>query len=80
MAQNLFEAYKGRIAIAEKMYAKAHNGEKLTESKKLVLAKCLKNVNSFLNEALEQSTATQRSDLGLFKKFSLNLTNVALPY
>lgn len=79
MAQNLFEAYKGRIAVAEKMYAKAHNGDKLNESKKLVLAKCLKNVNGFLNEAMEQSVATQRSDLGLFKKFAMNLTTVALP-
>ena len=30
-------------------------------------------------EAFEQSQGTQRSDLGLFTKFSLNLVNVALP-
>lgn len=33
----------------------------------------------FMNEAFNQSVGTQRSDLGLFKKFTLNLTTVALP-
>ena len=33
----------------------------------------------FLNEAFDQSVGTQRSDMGLYKKFSLNLTTVALP-
>lgn len=33
----------------------------------------------FLNEAFEQSVGTQRSDMGLFKKFCLNLTTIALP-
>lgn len=76
---NLLEAYKKRIAVAEKYYAKAHPGAQLSESKKLVIAKTLHNVNSFLNESFENSVGTQRSDLGLFKKFSLNLTNIVLP-
>lgn len=33
----------------------------------------------FLNEAFSSSMGTQRSDMGLFKKFCLNLTTVALP-
>jgi len=33
----------------------------------------------FMNEAFDNSVGTQRSDMGLFKKFSLNLTTVALP-
>lgn len=32
-----------------------------------------------MNEAFDNSVGTQRSDMGLFKKFSLNLTTVALP-
>lgn len=32
-----------------------------------------------MNEAFENSVGTQRSDMGLFKKFALNLTTVALP-
>ena len=73
------EAYSKRIKIAESVYAKSHNGEQMDQNRKLCLAKCLQNVNSFINEAFEQSTGTQRSDMGLFKKFCLNLTNVALP-
>lgn len=76
---NLLEAYKGRMAIAEKVFAKSHAGEKLSESKKLMIATCLKNVNSLMNEAFDASMGTQRSDMGMFKKFALNLTNVALP-
>lgn len=69
---NLCEAYKSRLAIAERFYAQKHAGEKLSESKKLVTAKVLENTNKFLNEAFENSVGTQRSDLGLFKKFALN--------
>ena len=75
----LCEAYKSRLAIAERFYSQKHAGEKLSESKKLVTAKVLENTNKFLNEAFENSVGTQRSDLGLFKKFALNLTTVALP-
>ena len=62
---NLMEAYSKRIKIAESVYAKSHNGEQMDQNRKLCLAKCLQNVNSFINEAFEQSTGTQRSDMGL---------------
>ena len=32
-----------------------------------------------MNEAFENSVGTQRTDMGMFKKFALNLTTVALP-
>jgi hypothetical protein len=32
-----------------------------------------------MNEAFENSTGTQRSDMGAFRKFALNLTTVAVP-
>lgn len=78
--KSLFEAYKNRIAVAESVHARAHDGEKMTGNKKLTVAKCLENVNRFLNESFENSVGTQRADMGLFKKFCLNLTTVALPY
>ena len=37
------------------------------------------NTERFLNEAFANSTGTQRSDMGMYKKFTLNLVNVALP-
>ena len=70
---------KNRLNVAERYYSKAHNGEALSESKKLIIAKTLESTNRFLNEAFENSAATQRSDMGMFKKFALNLTNCALP-
>lgn len=83
MATNLLEAYGKRLNLAEKLYSKAHNGERLSESKKILIAKCLENTQRFMNEALilqsHNEGATQRSDMGLFTKFSLNLVNVALP-
>ena len=79
MATNLLEAYKKRIALAESVFSKNHGGAKMDNNRRLVVAKCLENTNKFLNEAFTQSQGTQRSDMGLFKKFSLNLTNVVLP-
>lgn len=79
MANALFESYKGRIAVAEKVYAKSHAGATMDSTRKIMLAKCLDNVTKFLNESIKSENATQRSDLGEFKRFALNLTNVALP-
>ena len=76
---NLLESYKGRLAVSESYYAKSHGGEKLSQNKKLVVAKLLENTNKFLNEAFDNSVGTQRSDMGLFRKFALNLTTVAVP-
>ena len=45
----------------------------------MATARCLENVNKFMNEAFENSVGTQRADLGAYKKFALNLTTVALP-
>ena len=76
---NLLESYKGRLAVSESVYAKAHGGEKLSNNKKMVVAKLLDNQNRFLNEAFDNSVGTQKADMGLFKKFSLNLTTTAIP-
>lgn len=75
---NLLEQYKERLAVSEKVYAKAHMNESLSNFKKITVAKCLNNINKFMTEAFENSVGTQRSDLGLFKKFSLNLTTVGV--
>ena len=79
MKTNLLESYKGRLAVSESYYAKSHNGEKLSQTKKLAVAKLLENQNRFLNEAFENSVGTQRADLGLWRKFALNLTTCAVP-
>jgi hypothetical protein len=76
---NLLEAYKNRLQISESVYSKQHNGARMDQHKKLVVAKCLENVNKYMNEAFDNSIGTQRADLGAFKKFALNLVTVAVP-
>ena len=75
----LLESYAKRIQVAESVYAKEHNGEAMSRAKKLTLATVLNNTNKFLTERFENSVGTQRSDIGNYKKFVLNLTNIALP-
>ena len=76
---NLYETYKNRLAISESVYKKAHEGKAMSNNVKLVTAQVLKNTNNLLKEALGSSMGTQRADMGLFMKFSMNLTTVGLP-
>lgn len=76
---NLVEKYKNRVALAEKVYAEKNNGKKLDSYKKLMVAKVLDNTSKFLNEQFTNSVGFQRSELGQYKQFALNVANVALP-
>lgn len=71
MANSLFESYKKRLQIAESVYSKKNNGATMDTNRKMVVAKCLDNVTKFMNEAFDSSMATQRSDMGLYKRFCL---------
>ena len=75
----LVESYKQRLNISEAVYKKAHNGEDFTDNQKITVARVLANSSAFLTEAFSNSTGTQRSDMGSFKKFVLDITTVALP-
>ena len=75
----LLETYQKRIAVSEGVYAKAHQGEQLSNSKKIMVAQLLDNTNKFLTEAFNNSVGTQRADMGAYKKFCLNLTTVVTP-
>lgn len=74
---NLLEKYKNRMSVAESIYRKS-NGTPMDMNRKLIIAKALENTEKFLNEAFDNSTGTQRSDMGMYKRFALNLINVAL--
>lgn len=45
MAKTLFEAYKNRLAVADTVYGRAHEGSKMSNNVKLVTAKTLENTN-----------------------------------
>lgn len=79
MAQNLMEAYKKRLTIAESYFAKNHNGQKPDQNRMLVTAQVLKNANQFLGEAFDNSVGTQRADLGNYKRFVMNIDTITLP-
>ena len=76
---NLLESYKNRLAISESIHQKSHNGAKMSAAKKLMIATVLNNTSKFMNEAFDSAAATQRSALGDYKKFCLNISTVALP-
>ena len=76
---NLLESYKGRLAISEKYYAQKNNGEKMSNSKKMLTAQCLHNTATFLNEAFKVAAGTQRADLGMYKTFCMDITSLAVP-
>lgn len=76
---NLVESYKNRLALAESVHMKSHDGARMSAQKKLMIATVLNNTSKFMNESFDQSAATQRSALGDYKKFCLNISTVALP-
>lgn len=75
----LLENYSKRLAIAESVYKNAHEGAALSNDKKMATAMLLNNVNRFMNESFANSVGTQRADLGAWKKWCMNLTNVVVP-
>lgn len=75
----LLENYAKKLAISESIYANAHSGAKLPDAKKLAIATVLDNTSKFLNEAFNNSVGTQRADMGMFKRFCMNLTTVTMP-
>ena len=77
--KNLLEAYRNRISTADALYTRTHNGQRMDNYRKLLIANALENTSNFLNEAFEQSAGTQRAALGDYKKFCLTLTTLALP-
>ena len=43
--KNLMEAYRKRISIAEAVYSRNHEGQKMDNHRKLTVAKVLDNTN-----------------------------------
>ncbi len=76
---NLLEKYSRRLEVAEKVYKDKNLNESLSRFKKVTTAVTLENINKFLSESFNNSVGTQRADIGNFKKFTMNLTTVAIP-
>lgn len=74
MAKTLLEAYADRLSAAEKVL-----GINMSREKKVFTARILNTMNKKLTEALDNSVGTQRSDMGAYKVFCLNMANVLAP-
>lgn len=79
MRQNLLETYSNQIRVAEAYVYKHFNGKSISNNTKLTTAVLLDNTNRWISTALNESLSTTRRDLGDWKKFCLNLTNLAVP-
>ena len=80
MRTNLLETYARQLKVAEAYVAKNFNGKAVSANTQLTTAVLLDNTNRWMTESMNTGLAgTQRTDLGDWKKFCLNLTNIAVP-
>ena len=80
MRQNLLETYSRQLKVAEAYVAKNFEGKTMSSNTALTTAVLLDNTNRWMTESLNNTIgATSRGDLGDWKKFCLNLTNIAVP-
>lgn len=80
MRQNLLETYSRQLKVAEAYVAKTFDGKEVSNNTKLTTAVLLDNTNRWITESMNTEIgATTRGDLGAWKKFCLNLTNIAVP-
>ena len=80
MRQNLLETYSRQLKVAEAYVAKNFEGKTMSSNTALTTAVLLDNTNRWITESLSNEIgATNRGDMGAWKKFCLNLTNIAVP-
>jgi len=80
MRANLLETYSRQLKVAEAYVAKNFNGQQVSANTQLTTAVLLDNTNRWITESMNMGTmATERANLGDWKKFCLNLTNIAVP-
>lgn len=80
MRQNLLETYSRQLKVAEAYVAKNFEGKQMSSNTALTTAVLLDNTNRWITESLSNTIgATSQADMGAWKKFCLNLTNIAVP-
>lgn len=80
MRRNLLETYSRQLKVAEAYVAKNFDGKAMSSNTALTTAVLLDNTNRWITESLNSEIgASNRGDLGAWKKFCLNLTNIAVP-
>jgi hypothetical protein len=78
MAINLLEKYSRQLRCAD-AYLTKNSRDTMSSNTKLTTAILLENTDKFITRRMNESLSTTRSDLGDWKRFCLNLTNLAVP-
>ena len=79
MRQNLLETYSRQLKVAEAYVAKNFDGKTISSNTALTTAVLLDNTNRWMTESVNMVAGGSRADMGEWKKFCLNLTNIAVP-
>ena len=79
MRTNLLETYSRQLKVAEAYVAKNFDGKAVSANTQLTTAVLLDNTNRWMTESMSMVAGGNRTDLGDWKKFCLNLTNIAVP-
>ena len=81
MRQNLLETYSRQLKVAEAYVAKNFEGKQMSSNTALTTAVLLDNTNRWITESLNNQIGVDGRDvsMGAWKKFCLNLTNIAVP-
>ena len=81
MRQNLLETYSRQLKVAEAYVAKNFEGKTMSSNTALTTAVLLDNTNRWMTESLQSNIGVDGRDvsMGAWKKFCLNLTNIAVP-
>lgn len=79
MRTNLLETYSRQLKVAEAYVAKNFDGKAVSANTQLTTAVLLDNTNRWMTESMNMVAGGNRTDLGDWKKFCLNLTNIAVP-
>ena len=81
MRQNLLETYSRQLKVAEAYVAKNFEGKTMSSQTALTTAVLLDNTNRWITESLNSNIGVDsRADsMGAWKRFCLNLTNIAVP-
>ena len=79
MRQNLLETYSRQLKVAEAYVAKNFDGKTISSNTALTTAVLLDNTNRWMTESVDMVAGGSRADMGAWKKFCLNLTNIAVP-
>jgi hypothetical protein len=81
MRQNLLETYSRQLKVAEAYVAKNFEGKTISSNTALTTAVLLDNTNRWMTESLnsEIGVSNRAESMGAWKKFCLNLTNIAVP-